>query len=115
METSQNVQNADQAVDTLQLGGNIDLTGFRGLEPGSMVILKKIVGNYARKFSEICAKFEKISFTLKPVHETEGSKKYEVHGKLMDNGSIITSEITDRNLFMALDIVCKKIEASIKK
>jgi ribosome-associated translation inhibitor RaiA len=102
-------------METLQLGGNIELTGFTELEPGSMVILKKIVGNYARKFSDICKNFEKLSLTMKTVHATERSEKYEVHGKLMDNGTAITSELTDRNLFFALDKVCKNMESSIKE
>lgn len=102
-------------METLQLGGNIELTGFKDLEPGSMVILKKIVGNYARKFSDICTNFEKFALTMKTVHATEASEKYEIHGKLIDNGSTTTSELTDRNLFFALDKVCKKIESSIKK
>jgi ribosome-associated translation inhibitor RaiA len=102
-------------METLQLGGNIELTGFKELDPGSMVILKKIIGNYARKFSDTCTSFEKLAITMKIVHATEGSEKYEIHGKLMDNGSATTSELTDRNLFFAIDKVCKKMESSIKK
>ena len=44
--------------DALQLGGNIELSGFREIDPASMVIIKKIVGNYARKFSDHFDGFE---------------------------------------------------------
>lgn len=101
--------------DSMQLGGNIELSGFSDLERGSIVILKKIVGNYARRFSEQCASFEKLSLTMKNVHETEGSKKFEVHGMVIDKGKTYTSEITDRNLFVVVDSVLKKIGNEIKK
>jgi len=40
--------------DELQLGGNINLSGFKEIDSGSMVVLKKIVGNY-----ESCNRFRK--------------------------------------------------------
>lgn len=97
----------------MQLGGNIVLTGFRDLDGSSMVVLKKIVGNYAKKMSEISEKFESLSLTMKKVHETEKSELYEIHAKLMDNGKPVVSEVTDRNLFIAIDGVLKKIVSEI--
>ena len=38
--------------EILQLGGNIELAGFKELDRDSMVVLKKIVGNYAKKFAK---------------------------------------------------------------
>ncbi len=101
--------------DALQLGGNIELSGFSEMERGSMVILKKIVGNYARRFSEQCGSFEKLSLSMKKVHETEGSKKFEIHGMVIDKGKTYTSEVTDFNLFVVVDCVLKKIGNEIKK
>jgi 23S rRNA pseudoU1915 N3-methylase RlmH len=101
--------------DALQLGGNIELAGFREIDPASMVVLKKIVGNYARRFSEQCSSFEKLSLNIKKVHETEGSKKFEIHGMVIDKGKTFTSEITDRNMFVVVDMVLKKIESEMKK
>jgi hypothetical protein len=31
--------------NVLQLGGNIELSGFSNLEGGAMIVLKKIIGN----------------------------------------------------------------------
>ena len=36
----------------IELGGNIVLNGFRDLEPPELVVVKKIVGTYARKFAD---------------------------------------------------------------
>ena len=100
--------------DAMQLGGNIELSGFREMDPASMIIIKKIVGNYARKFSDQCTNFELLSLSMKIVHETEASKKFEINGKVLDNGKTFTSSITERNVFMVVDSVLKKIEASMK-
>ena len=101
--------------DALVLGGNIELSGFKEIDSGSMVILKKIVGNYARRFTGRCSNFESLSLKMKNVHETEASKKFEVHGMVIDNGQTYTSSLTDRNLFIVVDNVLKKIENEITK
>lgn len=95
--------------DDVRLGGNIQLTGFRDIDSSSMVVLKKIIGNYAKRIAELTKKMEVLHITLKPVHEREKSEKYEVHVHLIDNGKVYASEVTDRNLFVAVDSVLKKI------
>ena len=50
---------------------------------------------------------------MKPVHESAGSKRYELHGKLLDNGKVFASEVTENNIFVAVDNVLKKIENSM--
>lgn len=96
--------------DVLQLGGNIELSGFKGLDGGIMIVLKKIIGNYAKKMSDRSENFEKLSLTMKPVHEN----KYELHAKLIDNGKAHTSSVIDRNLFVAVDSSLKSIMNSIQ-
>ena len=93
----------------MQLGGNIELTGFKDIDSASMVVLKKIIGNYGRRLSDISEKFEKLSVTMKPVHEKEKSTKYEIHAKLISDGKPFVSEVVDRNLFVAVDSALKKI------
>ena len=95
--------------DIMQLGNNIQLSGFRDIDSASLVVLKKIVGNYARRMSEISDKFEKLHITLKTVHETEKSEKYEIHAKLLNDGKPYVSDVTERNLFVAVDSALKKI------
>jgi hypothetical protein len=101
--------------DTKELGGNIQLTGFGKVDASSMIILKKIVGNYARRFSEICAKCDLLHITMKPVHEREKSEKYDIHVLLTAKGQKYASEFVDRNLFFAIDTCLKKIENEISK
>ena len=101
--------------DVLELGGNIVLSGFSGLDAANMIVLKKIVGNYARKFSDRSETFEKLHLTMKAVHKKEEQpKKFELHAKLIDNGKVTTSELTERNLFVGIDSALKKIEHEIK-
>ncbi|MBI2652093.1 hypothetical protein HYX00_01390 [Candidatus Woesearchaeota archaeon] len=95
--------------ETTRLGGNIELSGFRDIDSSSMAVLKKIIGNHAKRIAELTKKLETLHITLKPVHEREKSEKYEVHAKIIDNGKVYASEITDRNLFVAVDGVLKKL------
>ena len=99
--------------DLLQLGGNIELSGFREVDGGAMIILKKIIGNYAKKMADKSQNFEKLSLTVKSVHETENSKKFELHAKLLDNGKPFTSSTVDRNIFVAVDDSLKAIMNSL--
>ena len=95
--------------DSMQLGGNIELTGFRDIDGASMVVLKKIIGNYGRRISEVTGNFEKLSVIMKPIHEKEKSEKYEIHARLIKEGKPVVSEVVERNLFVAVDDVLKKI------
>ncbi|MBI3051971.1 hypothetical protein HYY74_05955 [Candidatus Woesearchaeota archaeon] len=99
--------------EPVNLGANIQLTGFRELDPGSMTVLRKMIGNHARRFSEICRKFEMLKLQMKPIHESDRSEKYEVHGFLQDNGKHFSSHASDINLFFAVDRVLKKLEHEI--
>lgn len=93
----------------VKLGGNIELSGFRVFDGGTMLVLKKIIGNYARKFSDRSSNFELLSLHVKTIHETEQSKIFEVHAKLIDNGTLYTSQVAHRNSFVAVDSVLKKL------
>ncbi len=87
----------------MELGGNITLVGFKELESGELIVVKKVVGSYARKMADSSASFENLTVTLKTVHHTPKSEKYEIHARYLDNGHLYTGEAIERNLFMALD------------
>lgn len=101
--------------DFIQLGGNIGLSGFSGVDGASMIVLKKIIGNYGRHFSEISGNFEKLSLAMKPVHEPGENKRFEVHGELIHSGKPFASEVTEKNLFVAVDSALKKIVSQISR
>lgn len=107
METEPNPE------ETLALGGNISLSGFRDLEPGSMTIIKKVVGTFAKKISEKHADFEKLAVAMKKVHAQENSEKYEVHARLHIKGQSFFAEDTDKNIFFVLDKVLKRVEEQV--
>ena len=99
----------------IELGGNIELIGFNNIDRGSMVILKKIIGNYAKNFSEKNTNFEKLSVSMKNADETENSDGYEVNGKLTLGGNPIISKDINTNIFVVVDSVLKKIEELLLK
>ena len=89
----------------MQLGGNIELSGFGSIDRSMMIILKKIIGNHARKMSDMSGNFEKLSIRMKTVHDN----KFELHAKLVNNGKVKASSAIERNLFVAVDSSLKKI------
>jgi hypothetical protein len=103
----------------IELGGNITLVGFKDeqlVDKAELVVVKKIVGSYTRKLSDSVSGFEGITITLKPVHNTaEGHPKFELHAKALINGNPCTAEVVDRNLFVGLDDVMKKLETIVSK
>ena len=94
---------------TIELGGHITLVGFKELESGELIVVKKIVGSYARKMADSSQNFENLTVTLKTVHGTPRSEKYELHARLLDNGHLYTGETVDRNLFVALDNCLRRV------
>lgn len=101
--------------ESLKLGGNIELSGFSELDGGIMIVLKKIVGNYAKRMSEQSSDFEKLHITMKTIHAKEKSEKYEVKARLHKGGDVLPSEHVDRNLFVAVDNSLKGIMSSMDR
>ncbi len=103
----------DKVNAALNLGGNIELVGFKQVSMAEVVVVKKIVGQYTRKIQEHAKNFEKISIHLKEIHKIENSSKHEVHVKALDNGKSFSSEVVDKNIFVALDSAMRKVLAEI--
>jgi len=99
--------------ESIVLGGNIELVGFKELDGGSMVILKKMIGNHVRKMSETAENFEKLTVTMKKVGA--GGNKFEVNAKMLDNGRPINSEVTDFNMFFTVDKALANIQKQLAK
>ena len=114
-EENKNVDNMDN--DTLNLGGVIQLSGFRELDRATMVVVKKLVGSYARKFSDSNEGFEKIILNLKKVHGKGDKEKgnFEMNAKMLISGKPFVAESTGYNLFVVLDDVLKKLENQLQK
>ena len=98
---------------TLELGGNIQLTGFRELDPATLVIVKKIVGNFVKNIST-STDFRGLNVTLKTVHAREKGEKYEIHAHLKTD-AVHTSYVVERNILVGLDSVLKKVEKETRE
>ena len=98
--------------NNISLGGNIELVGFKEMDGGSMIILKKMVGNHVRKLSGMCDNFENLTLTMKKVGA--GNNKFEMNARLLDNGKQFNTEVTDFNLFFTTDKVLQKMHNVIK-
>jgi len=109
----ENAENPSAAVDkvneSVSLGGNIELIGFKQVSLADVVVVKKLVGHYTRKIQENSQNFEKIQIILKEIHKVEDNSKHEIHVKALDNGKAFSSEVVDKNLFIALDNALKKV------
>ena len=97
----------DLSEKDIELGGNIVLAGLKKIGKGELGVVKKLVGSYARKMSDNIEGFEELKLVLKTVHRTEASEKYEIHAHVTVKGKPVTSEATERNLFVVLDDVLK--------
>ena len=99
---------------TIELGGNIVLTGFKERDPAELVVIKKIVGNYARKFSDNVEGYESLNLIMKPIGG-EKAHKFQINAKLMHSGKMTTAEVTEINLFVCVSDVLKKLENQLIK
>lgn len=93
--------------DVVELGGNIQLSGFKDVERASLVVVKKLVGSYARKFSDNLQNFEKLGVEL--------SGDFNVKATLKITDQEFVAEAKANNLFFALDAALKDIESKAIK
>ena len=107
-------------MDTLKLGGNIELNGFSNLDGGTMVILKKIIGNHVKQLFSTCKNFEKLSLSMNSMNvpeEVERANKktfYELNGCVVDGDKEFTFKTEASNLFVAVDSVLKNLETNFE-
>ena len=101
--------------EIINLGEMIQLSGFKVVEPGEMVVIRKLVGSQVRKFQEMIDNFERLTIHLKPVHKTEKNMIYELHADLIHSGKNLNVQTESRNLFMALSDIFRKLEELVKK
>ena len=90
----------------LKLGGNIILIGFK-LDKQEMILVKKIVGNYAKKIRNF-GDYNQLKIELK-IHKKNKTQEYEAKVSLDVNGKILSAEDRDFNPFSLIDSVLKKV------
>lgn len=94
----------------MDLGPNITLQGFGELDAADIIIIKKLVGNYVKRISLVHPDFEKLELHYKPVH----ASSVEIHGTLICSGNDVHADVTDTNLFYAVDGALKKLDAQLR-
>jgi hypothetical protein len=98
-----------------ELDSKLELSGFKNVDRASMILVRRVVDGTLKKFNDNIEGFEKLKFTLKEVHGTEKSVKYQIMGSIIVRNAVQSVETVDRNLFFALDSAVRKLEALAKK
>jgi len=91
---------------TIELGGNIELNGFDELDKAQLVVLKKIIGNYAKDFSEK-VKFEKLILSM-----SKEGEEYKVLAELTGEKPI-KSELKEKSLFFIVGNVLENLRKEL--
>lgn len=78
----------------IELGGNIKLENFENLDPIKLVVVKKVVGNYAKKISEK-SPFQELKLIL--------TAEFKVEAVLTKDSKETKADSSDKNLFYALN------------
>tara|TARA_Y100000310_G_C20391183_1_gene672852 strand:- start:170 stop:451 length:282 start_codon:yes stop_codon:yes gene_type:complete len=91
----------------IELGGNIKLKGFSEIDNPSLIIVKKIVGNYTKKLTEENRDFKELILELELAKEN-----FKINAELHNESSSKKSNSDEQNLFFAissaLETFCKK-------
>lgn len=100
----------------MELGGNIVLSGFSGRDFTEVIVVKKMVGQYARKLTDGVPGFSRLALTLKEIHHHEGGRgKVEIIAKVAVEGHEYAAEVTEHNIYMALDTALKRVFEQAQK
>ena len=89
----------------IELGGNIKLSGFNAVDNATLTIVKKMVGNYAKRINEQNIEYQELMLHL----EAPNEDSYELKARLISNGKEINTNETDQNLFFAIDKTLNKL------
>lgn len=90
-----------------KLGGNITLSGFN-LEPIEMVVVKKIIGHYAKKISEKIS-YKELKITLKQSRKTN-MFLHQIKAEVLA-GKLLEASSENKNLYNALSDALNKVYA----
>lgn len=87
----------------IKLGQQIELYGFESLDNGTMVILRKLIGNAVRVFTGKYQTFQKLSLTL------QHSSPLSVSAELVTSEETRKATAEGTNLFFTLDNALKQL------
>ncbi len=82
----------------MELGGNITLQGFDAVDPATLIVVKKIVGNYTKRLTEKHEDFTGLHLELT---QKEG-KQLQICAKCQRTSGNNETKHDEDNLFFAL-------------
>ena len=94
---------------TLELGGNITLDGFGEQEFTELIVVKKMVGQYARKLTDSSG-----LEALKIAHQDKDGK-ITIAASAIIGGEEFQGNSVANNLYVALDDSLKQINNQLRK
>lgn len=105
MEVKAKGKDSDESMKEQKLDSNIILSGFSS-EPSEMVVVRKIIGVYAKKISEKIS-YREIKVTLK---QKEKAKTFlhEIHVDVVA-GKVLSAGAENYNLYTALSEAFTKV------
>jgi hypothetical protein len=99
-----------------ELGGSIVLSNFE-LDGSEMIIVKKLVGNYAKKIRNF-HDYEELKLEMKTIDKGK-TKRFDVNARLMYGGNRANSSAEGFNPFViineVLEKILKEVEHKVKK
>ncbi|MEK6861929.1 MAG: hypothetical protein AABY07_08235 [Nanoarchaeota archaeon] len=97
----------------IELGGNIKLDGFNSVDPPTIIVVKKMIGNYAKKISDNITQVDELLIDLK--ESDMENKIFRLNATLTSEEEKFDSEVQDINLFFALDRAMQEIMKKAQK
>lgn len=97
----------------IELGGNIKLDGFNSVDPPTIIVVKKMIGNYAKKISDNITQVDELLIDLK--ESDMENKIFILNATLTSEEEKFDSEVQDINLFFALDRAMQEIMKKAQK
>jgi len=108
MESDASVNPKDNESNEIRLGGNIVLVGF-SLEPIEMIVVKKIIGNYAKKIGEK-VEYKELKISLKKTEKAQ-SFLHEISANAEVKDGMLSSNAVNHNLYTALSEALEKVNS----
>lgn len=96
---------------SIELGGHITLAGLEGRDFTELIVVKKMVGQYARKLSDLTGELDSLKVTCKEVHKSQ----VEIRSQAVIKGKKFSGSGEAHNLYVALDDSLKKVLTQVKK
>jgi len=93
----------------------IEYSGFKDIEKVDMSQIQKTSEEFASKVLGHGLSFRLLSVRMKSIHKVENNQKFEIHVAIEGVGKIRSAEVTDKNIFKALDLACKKLLVEVQK